>query len=128
MPVMVCHDSWQNQFFGLDNPNAAPAVDPDADGQNNEFEYTAGVVPTDPASLFAFRIESVAGQPNQKNLIFNPRFFDRAYMSEYRTNLVSGSHETLTGTWTTDNGLERTVTDLTATETQKFYRIKITYP
>ena len=36
-------DDWQVLYFGLGNPNAGPLIDPDYDGQNNLFEFTAGV-------------------------------------------------------------------------------------
>ena len=45
-------DDWQFQYFGLSNPNAAPLLDPDHDGHNNLFEFTAGIIPTDAASKF----------------------------------------------------------------------------
>jgi hypothetical protein len=122
-------DSWQNQFFGLNNPNAAPGVDHDGDGQNNLFEHTANTVPTNSASLFVLRIASVTGQPTQKNLIFSPRWTDRTYTPVFRTNLVSGASWTnLTSISTSDNGSERTVTDLDATGNSKFYRIQISNP
>ena len=35
-------DSWQFQYFGLNNPLAAPQADPDADGQNNLYEFISG--------------------------------------------------------------------------------------
>src|SRR6185436_7305010 len=39
--------SWQAANFagGGGNPNAAPDVDPDLDGQNNAFEYAVGTNP-----------------------------------------------------------------------------------
>jgi len=43
--------------------------------------------------------------------------------------LVSGSYGTLTGyTGPTTNSPEVTITDLSATEANKFYRIRISYP
>lgn len=121
-------DFWQTQYFGLNNPAAAPGVDADGDGQDNLFEYAAGVVPTNAASVFALRIEPIAGQPHQQKLIFTPRFAGRIYTPEYRTNLMTGGYQPLTGVSTSDNGLERTVTDVNANEPQRFYRIKIDYP
>jgi hypothetical protein len=121
-------DSWQNQYFGLDNPNAAPNKDVTGTGQNNLFKYTAGLDPTNPASVFRFRVAAVAGQPTQKNLIFSPRYDGRTYTPMYRTNLLSGLWMTLTNTNTSDISTTRTVTDLSATTTQKFYRINISIP
>jgi hypothetical protein len=123
------NDGWQVQYFGLPpNANAAPTVDFDGDGQDNLFEYVAGVVPTNAASMFNLQIANVTGQPNQKNLIFSPRFTDRTYTPEFRTNLLTGTYANLSNFTTNDAGLVRTNTDLSATQASKFYRIKITLP
>ena len=60
-------DDWQFQYFGLNNPNAAPLLDPDGDGQNNLFEFTAGLVPTNPLSRFLVSIAPVPGQPTHRH-------------------------------------------------------------
>jgi len=121
-------DSWQNQYFGLNNPNAGPLMDPDGDGQNNQFEFTAGLIPTDPASRFLLRVEPVAGQPGQKRLIFSPRFDGRTYNILTSTTLEPGSWSTLTGGIVSDNDNERSVTDPNANESRKFYRVEIHKP
>ena len=121
-------DDWQVQYFGLGNPSANPGVDPDFDGQTNGFEFVTGTIPTDANSLFRLRIEKVAGQPTRKNLIFSPRFPSRTYTPQYRTSLTAGSFLALSGTTTTDNGSERTVTDLNATDDFRFYRVGVSYP
>ena len=121
-------DDWQVQYFGQDNPLAAPGVDASGNGHTNLFKYIAGLDPLDPASQFKLRIEPVLGQPSQKGLTFSPRFSDRTYVVKFRTSLTSGSWTTLTGTTQSDNGLERTVTDLNAPAGQKFYRVEITKP
>lgn len=43
-------DWWQVTHFGIDNPDAAPALDPDGDEQDNTYEYLAGFLPTDATS------------------------------------------------------------------------------
>jgi len=121
-------DDWQVQYFGQDNPLAGPALDPDGDGENNLFEFTAGVIPTDPTSHFVLRIEPVPAQPTRKNLIFSPRLGDRTYTVEFRSILTTGTWATLGGTTQSDNGQERTVTDLNATGSTKFYHVQITKP
>jgi hypothetical protein len=122
-------DWWQVQFFGLNNPNGVGSADADGTGQNNLFKYVAGLDPTNPASVFVLKIASVNGQPNQKNLIFNPEVGGRIYTPQFRTNLVSGSWATLTGIGgPTTNVNQVTVTDLGATQTQKFYRVDISLP
>ncbi len=122
-------EAWFTQYFGpAPNPAAAPDNDATGTGQNNLFKYVAGLDPTNAASVFRLRIERVDGQPNQKNLVFSPRWPDRIYTPMYRTNLLSGTWQVLSATNVTDNGTERTVTDLNATESNKFYRIQISLP
>jgi len=121
-------DAWQVQYFGLNNPNAAPTADPDGDGQNNLFEYIAGTNPADPLSTFQLSIAPVARQPGQQNLIFSPRFSSRSYTVQFRDDLSAGSFAPLLGTATADNGVQRTVTDLNATDASRFYRVQITLP
>ena len=55
-------DVWQVQYFGLNDTNALPLADPDGDGQNNRFEFTAGTNPTNAQSHFALRLEPVPGR------------------------------------------------------------------
>ncbi|MBS0657491.1 MAG: hypothetical protein JSR82_04495 [Verrucomicrobia bacterium] len=121
-------DAWQVQYFGLNNPQAGPTVDVDGDGQNNLFEYTAGTVPNQAGSRFALRDEAVPGQPTQKRIIFSPRLTDRTYVVQFATDLALGNWQTLTNLTTSDNGQERTVTDLGATGAKRFYRVQVTKP
>jgi hypothetical protein len=123
-------DDWQVQFFGPPpNANAAPLADPDSDGQNNLFEFTAGLVPTDSTSVFRMRTELVPGQPLQRRIIFSPRYASRSYGIITSTTLAPGSFTTpLSGGTVSDSGVERTVTDTSATGTVKFYRVEITKP
>lgn len=123
-------DGWQVQYFGLPpNPNAGPLIDPDGDGQNNTFEYTAGLVPTDANSLFRLRLEGVPGQSGQKKLTFGPRFADRTYTVQAKSSLLTvGSWSAITGSAPSDNGEERTITDLDASGAVKFYQVEITKP
>lgn len=121
-------DDWQNLYFGLDNPLAAPLRDPDGDGQNNRFEFTAGLIPTDPLSRFLFRTEPVPGQPSHKNLIFSPRLVTRNYSVLSSDDLSTGSWVPLTSSSSSDAGSERTVKDLDAGTAKKFYQVEITKP
>ena len=121
-------DDWQNQYFGLNNPLAAPTQDPDGDGQTNLFEFTAGIIPTSPASRFNLTLAPVTGQPTQKRAIFSPLVAGRSYTVEYRTSLTSGTWQPLTGTTQSDNGAERTVTDTSAAGPTKYYRVNVSKP
>ena len=120
-------DSWQSDHFGLNNPNAAPGLDPDGDGQTNFFEFTAGIIPTNPLSRFLLRIEPVPGQAGRKDLIFSPRLVDRIYQVKSNTGL-SGPWLPLASFTTSDAADQRTVTDLDATGPRKFYHVEITKP
>ena len=121
-------DAWQNQFFGLNNPNAAPTVDFDGTGQTNLFKYLAGLDPLDPNSRFTLTLAPVAGQPAQKNVIFTPRLIDRTYTVTFKTDLNAATWTPLPGGIVTDAGQQRTVTDPAATGATKFYHVEITKP
>ena len=120
-------DDWQVQFFGQNNPLAAPALDPDGDGETNAFEFIAGLIPNDPASTFHLKIAPVPGQPLRKNVIFSPRLAGRTYLVKSRLTL-GDAWQPLTTSTQSDNDIERTVTDLNATGGKKFYRVEITRP
>lgn len=121
-------DAWQVQYFSTPpNPNAGPSADPDFDGQNNLFEFIAGVAPNDPASRILFRIEPVAGQPSQNKLIFSPRWSDRTYTLESNPGL-GPTWTPVPGTSFIDIGTERTVTDPNASGAKKFYHVRIEKP
>lgn len=120
-------DSWQFQYFGLNNPNAAPGLDPDGDGQTNFFEFTAGIIPNNPLSRFLLRIAPVPGQAGRKDLIFSPRLMDRTYQVKSNTGLA-GPWLPLGSFTTSDAADQRTVTDLDATGARKFYHVEITKP
>ena len=122
-------DAWQNQYFGLNNPNAAPNVDFDGTGQKNLFKYIAGLNPLDPNSRFTLTIRSVPGEPARKHLTFAPRLTDRTYTVTAKPSLLTGGYTPLTNpSAPSDNGQERTITDLNANDAVKFYRIEITKP
>jgi hypothetical protein len=109
------------------NANAGPNVDIAHTGQTNLFKYIAGLSPTDPNSRFTLSIAPVPGQPTQKKLTFSPRFADRTYTITSKPALPTGSYTPLTNpSAPSDNGQQRTITDLSATGTPKFYRVEIT--
>jgi hypothetical protein len=123
-------DSWQVHFFGLPpNPQAGPNVDADGTGQTNLFKFIAGLDPTDPTSRFTLTILPVPGQPGQKNLIFNPVVAGRTYVITAKTDLTNlGGWGAINASAPTDNGTQRTITDLSATGPNKFYRVEISKP
>jgi hypothetical protein len=116
-------DGWQLRYFGPDNPNAAPVLDPDADGQDNLFEFTAGLVPTDPASHFVVSIGTPPDQVSQRLIAFGPCLAGRSYTVMTSTNLADWGE--LGGPVASDDGTTRTVTDPEVGAPARFYRVKI---
>ncbi len=121
-------DDWQVQYFGENNPLAAPAVDADADGNNNLFEFTAGLVPTSNGSRFAMRVDPAPASAIKKLIVFSPIVAGRTYTVEFRTSLTSGNWAPLTTFTQSDAGNERTVTDTAGGGAQKFYRVNVSKP
>jgi hypothetical protein len=128
-------DWWRQAYFGVATPtNGSDCATCDADGtgQDNLFKFVAGLNPTNPSSVFVLTIASVAGQPTQKALTYNPILigFGQVYTVQYRTNLTGGAaYATLTTTSVlTTNGGTVSLNDTQATQTQKFYRIDISLP
>ena len=120
-------DDWQVGYFGLNNPQAGPTRDPDGDGQNNLFEYTAGLVPTDANSRFQLSIQAVAGQVGQMRLSFSPVVAGRSYVVAAKGSLSGGAYLPLSnGSAPVDIGAERVVIDQSAGGAAKFYRVEIT--
>lgn len=121
-------DDWQTQYFGLNNPAAAPDAVSDASGLSNLFKYTAGLTPGDATSRFLLAIAPVSGQPTQKSIAFSPVVAGRTYTLTYKTDLNGATWTPVPGATFTDNGTERTMTDPAATGEVKFYRIEISKP
>ena len=120
-------DSWQFQYFGLNNPLAAPGADASGTGQTNLFKYTAGLNPLDPNSRFVLTIQSGLTS-TQRRLVFYPRLADRTYIIEFRSSLTTGQWDPLGATTFADQANIRTVTDPNAGVPARFYRVRITKP
>lgn len=118
-------DTWQVQIFGPDNPRGHGSADPDGDGQDNLFEYTAGLDPVNAASYFQFGFAPAAGGGVQ--LEFQPRFNDLIYTVRSSTSLTSSSWVTLSGT-IADSGTVRKMLDPDSSARRKFYRVDIVRP
>jgi hypothetical protein len=120
-------DDWQVIHFGVDNPDAAPGLDPDGDSQTNAFEYIVGTVPTNDSSLFELFIDQVVGVSTQVDIVFHPAFTDRAYEIQYLTDLVAGMWTNVVSYQESTNGTARTIRDLAATNAAAFYRVRVQY-
>ena len=121
-------DSWQVQYFGLNNPLAGPLLDTDGDGYDNLFEFRACLDPTDAASVFHWRMEPDPGDPLRRRVIFSPRMPGCTYTIKASTNLESDSWIDLVGGIISDNGTERTVTDPDTSSLRKFYKVDVSRP
>jgi hypothetical protein len=134
-------DWWRAQYFpnqppgnsaGTATNNVSCATgDADGTGQDNYFKFVAGLNPTNPSSIFVLRIAPVRGQPTQKALTYGPVLvgFGQTYAVQFTTNLVGGVYMNLTDYSGPQNtGTQATVTDLNATQRQKFYRVNISLP
>lgn len=120
-------DDWQVRYFGLDNPLAAPGLDPDGDGQSNLFEFTAGLNPTDANSRFHLEIQPGL-EPGEKRLLFGPIQSGCSY-SILGSGSLSGEEFTpLVGLAFSDDGATRTVTDSRASVVVRYYRVLISRP
>lgn len=119
-------DNWQVQYFGLNNPNAAPSADVTGTGQTNSFKYLAGLDPTDSASVFRVTLQPAPGQPNKLQIVFSPVVAGRTYTVYSSTNLAGWTP--LTGALQSDTGSQRTLTDPGAIGKSKFYRVGISKP
>ena len=125
--LLTLIEQWK--FTHLGDMYAPDSGDPDGDGQDNLFEYTAGLVPNNPASRFRLRIAADGGVLEPISLIFSPRFNDRTYSVTTRGDLGPGVWIPLSGGMIDDKGTERTVTDSNLTPpVRKFYRVEITKP
>ena len=121
-------DDWQMQYFGANNPKAGPNVDAEGTGQINLFKYMAGLDPTSPTSRFTFTIQPVPGQSGQKQIVFTPVIAGRTYTVVNKAKLTDASWVALTNTTQSDNGSQRTVTDLSAAGGAKFYEVQVSNP
>ena len=118
-------DAWQVQYFGENNPLAAPTADADGTGQDNLFKYTAGLDPTDPTSRFVTTVATIP-VALQHTITFSPRLAGRTYTLQYSHDLKTWN--TFTGWSTLDNGQTRTVMDIDNRTARKFYRVLINQP
>lgn len=111
-------DDWQFDHFGLDNPLVGHLLDPDCDGQNNAFEFTAGLIPTDRLSRFSLSVARVPGQPTQRKVIFDPIVPGSTSKVMTSPDLTPGSWVPLSEGSISNDGDQPTVTDPAASATK----------
>jgi len=118
-------DAWQVQYFGLNNPLAAPTVDASGTGQNNLLKYTAGLNPTDRNSRL---VTNVGGTGGAHTFTISPRLNDRTYTVQFSTTLQPNDWQPLNGANVQDYGQTRILTDPDSTALRKFYRLQVSFP
>lgn len=125
-------DWWTNRYFGhpagQSSDHSRASDDASGSGQTNLLKYAAGLDPTNGASVFRVRIKDMPGQPTMKQLVFGPCLSDRTYTILSCNNLAVGNWSVPVTSTSTDNGTERTVTNLDTTAGTMFYRVSIAYP
>jgi alpha-tubulin suppressor-like RCC1 family protein len=122
-------DFWRRTHFGgtgqTTNHLSCAGCDASGTGQNNKFKYVAGLHPLNPTDIFTFQI-SEGQMPGQKLLMYHPVAKARIYSFRYSTNLVTGGEQPLTDfTRTQITGGQGVVTDLSALDSSRFYRVGI---
>lgn len=121
-------DAWQVQHFGQNNPNAAPGLDPDGDGQTNFFEFAAGLLPTSGSSRFSVSLEDVPGQPGQRRLVFQPAMSGRTFTLLKSTTLAPANWQPVPGVFAGGNNGTLMLTDPASTDERAFYQVRIDLP
>jgi N-acetylneuraminic acid mutarotase len=121
-------DTWQFQYFGTNNPTGMALRDADGDGQDNAFEYVAGLIPTDSNSRFHLNILWTNTPADSAAISFSPRFPDREYELLWATELAIPNWMAVTAATTNDAGSIRTVIDSDVADTNRTYRVRITLP
>ena len=121
-------DDWQVQYFGLPpNPSAGPNIDADGSGLGNLFKFVAGLNPLD-GSRFDVTTAKGSAESGQMTITFKPIVTGRTYLVQWTSSVATPDWEPLVQSNSSDNGNERTVTDLNAFPAPKFYRVQISKP
>jgi len=122
-------DDWQVQWFGTDNPLAAPTADADGTGQNNLFKWVAGLNPLDGSRFAVSTLPApVPGQPGKMWFSVSPVVAGRTYSPQFNDTLLPGNWQPLAGYLQADYGTTRVFTDIAAPGDHRFYRVVITLP
>jgi hypothetical protein len=77
-------------------------------------------------SRLSVTVELVPGQATQRRISFSPRYDTASYTVETSADLRHWAP--LSDFTVTDSGLRRTVTDLAATQSNRYYRVGVSRP
>ncbi len=130
MTVAASREDWRKFWFGTatNEGSAADTADPDGDGLTNSFEYVARSSPTDSRSSFHVKVSAVPEQPNYMAITFGPIAAGRNYVVKYTSSLATPIWTPVTDFTVSDNGSERTITDRSAGNGPRFYRVELQSP
>ena len=113
-------DAWETAH-GLNPANASDTLlDLDGDGLSNQAEYRSGTSPTNSASLL--KLQGVAQANGTATVSFNAAS-NQTYTVEWCADLGSGTWTKLTDLIARPSNRTETVTDGTATDAARFYRV-----
>jgi hypothetical protein len=90
----------------------------------NAEEFVAGTDPTDPASLFAARIEIDDADPDRVRILFSPYLPDRTYTLTSSSTPEDGSFTDLPAIAGGTHGVEGHFLDTAGAE-HRFYRVRV---
>jgi hypothetical protein len=118
-------DTWQRAYFGPDNTNAAPALNPDGDAYDNLQEYIADTNPTNAGSFF--QLTAPASVPSARQIRFLSSS-GRVYSLDVTTNLTAGAWLPVPGqTNVPGNGSILTLQDASVREAAS-HRVRVAVP
>jgi subtilisin-like proprotein convertase family protein len=122
--VVTLYSAWATQY----NLVQGPTGDDDGDGNSNNFEFVAGLIPTNASSVFQTAVSAVPGQPNQLAISFSPIVAGRTYTVKSTGALSPATWLPLSSFTSSDNGAVRTVIDNSAAIPPVFYRVEFSLP
>jgi hypothetical protein len=124
LAVVSAYSAWSTQY----QLTQVPEGDDDGDGNSNYFEFVAGLVPTNAASVFKTTAAPSSGQARQLTIVFSPIISGRTYKVKCSDSLAPGTWTELVNPIVSDAADVRTVIDSSAPGDRRFYVIEITTP
>ncbi len=124
LAVITPYTAWATQF----NLVQGQTGDEDGDGNSNNFEFVAGLDPTNASSLFTSTVAFGPSQSSQLAISFGPIIAGRTYTVKSTGSLSPPTWLPLTNFTSSDTGNVRTVIDNSAAVLPVFYRVEISFP